>query len=93
MVKAIWNGVTLAQSQDTVMVEGNHYFPADSVDHRFLRPNSATTACPWKGTADYYDVVAEGAANPRAAWTYPNPKPAADAIRDRIAFWNGVTVG
>lgn len=92
MVQAIWNGVTIARSDETVVVEGNHYFARDAVEPANLRPSATTTVCPWKGTASYYDVVADGAVNRDAAWTYRDPKPAAAAIRDRIAFWKGVEV-
>jgi uncharacterized protein (DUF427 family) len=82
----------IAQSEDTVIVEGNHYFPVDSVDPAVLQPSSTTTICPWKGTALYYGLRVGGADNPDAAWYYPEPKPAAEEIRGRIAFWKGVTV-
>jgi len=92
MAKATWNGVTIAQSDDTVVVEGNHYFPADAVNPEYLRASDHTSICPWKGTASYYSVVVDGAQNPNAAWYYPDPKPEAEHVRDRIAFWKGVTV-
>ncbi len=91
MVKAVWNGVTIADSDETVVVEGNHYFPRKSVDAALLSDSATTTSCPWKGT-HYYNIVASGAHNPDAAWYYPEPKPAAAEIRDRIAFWKGVKV-
>jgi uncharacterized protein (DUF427 family) len=90
--KATWNGVTVAESPNTVMVEGNHYFPPDSVDRSLLRPSDRTSICPWKGTASYFDVVVEGKVNSAAAWTYPEPKEKASQIRDHIAFWGGVEV-
>lgn len=93
MVKAVWNGVVIAESDDTVVIEGNHYFPPEAVNQALLRSSSTTSICPWKGTAHYHDVVAGGAENPDAAWYYPDPKPAAAEIRDRIAFWKGVRVG
>jgi uncharacterized protein (DUF427 family) len=93
MVKAVWNGVTIAESGDTIVVEGNHYFPRAAVDAALLRPSDATTICPWKGIAHYYTIAAGGAENVNAAWYYPDPKPAAAEIRDRIAFWKGVAVG
>ena len=93
MVKAVWNGATLAESDDTVIVEGNHYFPRAAVDAALLRPSDTHTICPWKGTASYYSLVVDGAENRNAAWYYPDPKPAAAEIRDRIAFWKGVQVG
>jgi len=92
MVEARWNGVRIAHSDDTVIVEGNHYFPVQNVDAAFLRPSSTTTICPWKGTAHYYSLNVAGADNPDAAWYYPDPKSEAENIRGRIAFWKGVTV-
>jgi uncharacterized protein (DUF427 family) len=92
MPKATWNGVTLAESDRTVIVEGNHYFPADSVRGDFFRPSETHSVCPWKGTASYYDVEVNGQKNPDAAWYYPDPKPAAVQIRDHVAFWKGVRV-
>ena len=92
MPKAIWNGAVIADSDDTVMVEGNHYFPRDAVDPAVLRPSSTTTVCPWKGTASYHSVVVDGKENRDAAWFYPEPKSAAAEIADRIAFWKGVEV-
>jgi uncharacterized protein (DUF427 family) len=91
-MKAEWNGTVIARSDDTVVVEGNHYFPAESVDPAHLAPSSASSVCPWKGTASYHDVVVDGRVNPGAAWYYPEPKDAAAQIKGRIAFWKGVTV-
>ncbi len=93
MIAARWNGVLIAASEDTIVVEGNHYFPVGAVDRSLLRDSVTTTSCPWKGTAHYYTIHAGGADNPNAAWYYPEPKPAAADIRDRIAFWKGVDVG
>ncbi len=93
MVEARWNGAVIASSDDTVVVEGNHYFPRGAVDESALRPSDATSVCPWKGTARYFTVVVGGAENPDAAWSYPDPKPAAAEIKDRVAFWKGVEVG
>ena len=93
MVEARWNETVVAHSDDTVVVEGNHYFPADAVDPIRLRPSDTTSICPWKGTAHYYSLVVDGAVNRDAAWYYPDPKPAAGEIRGRIAFWKGVQVG
>lgn len=93
MVEARWNGTLIASSDDTVVVEGNHYFPADAVDAAVLRPSSTTTLCPWKGIAHYYSLEVDNAENPDAAWYYPDPKAKAENIRDRIAFWKGVKVG
>jgi uncharacterized protein (DUF427 family) len=92
MTKAVWNGATIAESNDTVIVEGNHYFPRDSVDAAYLRDSATTTVCPWKGTAHYHTLSVDGTENTNAAWYYPDPKPAAAEIRDRVAFWKGVEV-
>ena len=92
MVKAIWNGETIAESDDTVVVEGNHYFRLDSVRPGVLTPSSTTSVCPWKGTAEYYSVQAGGDENRDAAWYYAEPKPAAAEIAGRVAFWKGVKV-
>ena len=91
-MKAIWNGAVLAQSDETVVVEGNHYFPADSVDRQYVRDSATTSFCPWKGTASYYTVVVDGQQNADAAWYYPAPKEAAAQIKEHVAFWKGVTV-
>jgi uncharacterized protein (DUF427 family) len=91
-MKAIWNGTVVAESDDTVLVEGNHYFPADSVDTTLLRESATTSVCPWKGTASYWSLEVDGRTNPDAVWFYPEPKKAAEQIRDRVAFWKGVTV-
>jgi uncharacterized protein (DUF427 family) len=93
MVEARWNGAVIARSADTVVVEGNHYFPADSVDAAVLRPSDKTTSCPWKGTAHYHSLEVGGEVNRDAAWFYPDPKSAAAEIKGRIAFWKGVQVG
>ncbi|WP_267386089.1 DUF427 domain-containing protein [Sphingomonas sp. GC_Shp_3] len=92
MPTASWNGAVIAQSDDTVVVEGNHYFPADSVDLAVLEDSATQTICPWKGTASYKTLVVDGARNPDAAWFYPDPKSAAAEIKGRFAFWKGVTV-
>ena len=92
MVDAVWNGRTIASSNDTVVVEGNHYFPASAVDAGVLKPSATTTGCPWKGTAHYHSLVVDGQENRDAAWYYPEPKDAAAQIRGRIAFWKGVEV-
>ena len=89
---ARWNGEEIARSDDTVVVEGNHYFPAHDVNRSALTPSDHTSTCPWKGTAQYHSVNAGGAINKDAAWYYPDPKEAASEIKDRIAFWNGVEV-
>lgn len=91
-MKAKWNSATLAESEETVVVEGNHYFPAGSVNRQYFQPSSTHTTCPWKGEASYYNVVVNGEVNKDAAWFYPDPKPAASEIKDRVAFWRGVQV-
>jgi uncharacterized protein (DUF427 family) len=92
MVEARWNDTLIASSDDTVVVEGNHYFPLVSVDATVLEPSDTISVCPWKGTARHYSLHVDGAENPDAAWYYPDPKPKAEAIRGRVAFWKGVTV-
>lgn len=91
-MKAIWNNEIIAESNDTVIVEGNHYFPADAVKKEFLKPSGTYTTCPWKGLASYYSLQVDGKTNEDAAWFYPHPKEAAKAIKDRVAFWKGVQV-
>lgn len=91
-MRAIWKGQTIVESDDTIVVEGNHYFPIAAVRQNFLRESDTHTTCPWKGVASYYDVVVDGEANRDAAWYYPDPKEAASAIRGRVAFWRGVQV-
>ncbi|HEX3425713.1 MAG TPA: DUF427 domain-containing protein [Acidimicrobiales bacterium] len=91
-MRATWNGATIAESDDTVQVEGNHYFPLSAVDPQFLQESPTHTVCPWKGTASYYHVVVDGQTNRDAAWYYPDPSTAAAAIVDRVAFWRGVKV-
>jgi uncharacterized protein (DUF427 family) len=90
--KATWNGMVIAESDDTVVVEGNHYFPRDSVRADYLRDSDTHSECRWKGTASYHSLEVDGATNPDAAWYYPQPKDAAKEITDRIAFWHGVEV-
>ena len=91
-MKAIWNGAVIAESDDTVVVEGNHYLPFVSVNPEYLKPSDTTTICPWKGTANYYTLSVGGQTNPDAAWYYAQPKDAAKQIRGRLAFWKGVEV-
>lgn len=91
-MKAVWNGAVIAQSDDTKVVEGNHYFPADSVKHEFLEPSQTHTVCGWKGTASYYTLTVDGKRNADAAWYYPDPKDAAKEIAGHVAFWKGVEV-
>lgn len=91
-MQAIWNGAVLADSDDTVVVEGNHYFPASAVDQRYLQHSDHHTTCSWKGVASYYHVVVDGSENQNAAWYYPQPKEAAAQVAGRVAFWKGVRV-
>jgi uncharacterized protein (DUF427 family) len=90
--RAVWRGQVFAESDRTVKVEGNHYFPPDSLNRALLRASSTHTVCPWKGRASYYTVTVDGAENKDAAWYYPKPSPAAAQIRDHVAFWHGVKV-
>lgn len=92
MAKAVWNGVVIAQSTETKVVDGNHYFPPESLVTEHLEESARTSVCGWKGTANYYDVVVDGQRNENAAWVYRAPKSAAEALLDHVAFWNGVTV-
>jgi uncharacterized protein (DUF427 family) len=92
MTRALWNGTVIAQSERCIQVEGNAYFPPEDVHHEFLHPSDTHTECAWKGTASYYDLVVDGRVNKDAAWYYPAPKPAAQHIAGRIAFWRGVTI-
>ena len=92
MAKALWNDTVIAESADTKIVEGNHYFPPDSVKKDFFRDSATTSVCGWKGTARYYTLVVDGKENADAAWYYPEPKAAASEIAGRIAFWKGVKV-
>lgn len=91
-MKAVWNGAVIADSEDTVVVEGNHYFPRDAVDQALLRDSESSSVCNWKGTAAYYDVVVGDKVNADAAWYYPDPLPEARDVAGRVAFWRGVEV-
>ncbi|GIG67361.1 DUF427 domain-containing protein [Phytomonospora endophytica] len=91
-VRATWNGAVLAESGETIVVEGNHYFPPDAVKRELFRETATHTVCPWKGTASYYTVSVDGKDNADAAWYYPETKPEADSIRGYVAFWKGVEV-
>jgi uncharacterized protein (DUF427 family) len=91
-VKAIWKGTVLAESDATVVVEGNHYFPRESIRQEHFRPSATRTTCAWKGQASYYDIVVEGTLNKDAAWYYADPTPEAASIKGRVAFWKGVRV-
>ena len=91
-MKATWNGAVIARSDDTVVVEGNHYFPAASLDRQYVTFSNHRTTCPWKGEAHYYSLLVNGELNPDAAWYYPHPKPDADMVKDRVAFWKGVKI-
>ena len=92
MIRAVWNGTVLAESEQTVELEGNDYFPLDAVHREFLSDSATTTVCPWKGTAHYYTVTVDGQVNPDAAWYYPQPSSRAQQIGDHIAFWKGVRI-
>jgi uncharacterized protein (DUF427 family) len=92
MPRASWQGALIAESDVFESVEGNVYFPPDAVHRDHLADSATTTVCPWKGTAHYYDVVVDGKVNHDAAWYYPDPKPAAQNIKDHVAFWRGVSV-
>jgi uncharacterized protein (DUF427 family) len=91
-MKAIWQNVTLAESNATLVVEGNHYFPPDSINQNYFKDSNSHTTCPWKGLASYYSIVVNGKVNQDAAWYYPDPKPAAGNIKNYVAFWKGVEV-
>ncbi|UUX97407.1 DUF427 domain-containing protein [Aquabacterium sp. J223] len=91
-MKAIWKGAVIAESDDTVLVEGNHYFPAAAVKQEFLLPSNTKTTCSWKGTAQYHNLFVDGDVNPDAVWYYAEPKEAAAEIKGRMAFWKGVRV-
>jgi len=91
-MKAIWNDTIIAESDDTVVIESNHYFPAESIKKEYFKPSDTQTSCPWKGTASYYSLDVNGKKNEDAAWYYPEPKEAAKEIKERVAFWKGVTV-
>ena len=91
-MRAIWNGTVIAESDDTIVVEGNHYFPIDCVIPEAITSSPTQTTCPWKGQASYYSIEAGGQLNKDAAWYYPQPKAAASHIAGRVAFWRGVTI-
>ncbi len=91
-MKAIWNGVVIAESDDTVLVEGNHYFPASALRREYVTFSNHHTTCPWKGEASYYSLLVNGELNPDAVWYYPEPSEAAKEIKGRVAFWKGVKV-
>ena len=92
-MKATWNGATIAESNDTVIVEGNHYFPADSLNRDLITFSNHRSGCPWKGQAHYHSLMVDGKLNENAVWYYPEPKEAAANIKGRMAFWKGVVVG
>lgn len=91
-MKATWNDKVIAQSDDTVVVEGNHYFPESALDRRYVSFSNHKTTCAWKGQASYYSLLVDGELNPDAVWYYPDPKPEAEMVRGRVAFWKGVAV-
>ena len=92
MIRAVWNGAVLAEAPETVVLEGNHYFPVASLHREFFSDSATTTVCPWKGTAHYYSLNVDGQINTDAAWYYPDPSAKAAAIKDHVAFWRGVKV-
>lgn len=91
-MQAVWKDKVIARSDDTIIVEGNHYFPAEGIDREYVRESGTHSSCPWKGEASYYDVVVDGETNRDAAWYYPQPKDAAANIAGHVAFWKGVRV-
>jgi uncharacterized protein (DUF427 family) len=91
-MKAIWNNTIIAESEKTIQIEGNHYFPADTIKKEYFKPSDTHTTCPWKGVASYYSIEVNGETNKDAAWYYPEAKPAAREIQDHVAFWKGVKV-
>ncbi|WP_341200516.1 DUF427 domain-containing protein [Croceibacter atlanticus] len=91
-MKAIWNNTLIAESNSTIIIENNHYFPPSSVNSAFLKPSETTTVCPWKGEASYYTIKVNEDINKNAAWYYPNPKEKASDIKDYVAFWKGVSI-
>lgn len=91
-MKASWNGHVIAESDDTVVVEGNHYFPAESLNREYVLESNHRSTCPWKGEARYYSLLVDGDLNPDAVWYYPNPRDGAEMVSDRVAFWKGVQV-
>jgi uncharacterized protein (DUF427 family) len=92
MPKAVWNDAVLAESEDTIVIEGNHYFPRESINRAYFKESQHHTTCSWKGVASYYDIYVGGKTNANAAWYYPQPKDAASEIQDYVAFWKGVQV-
>ena len=92
MMKAVWNGKVIAESNETIMVEGNHYFPIDAVKKEYLKESTSQTVCPWKGVASYHNLDIDGKSNKDAAWYYKDPSDLAKAVKDRIAFWKGVEI-
>lgn len=91
-MKAVWNNEVIAESSDTIVIEGNHYFPPEAVKEEFIKTSDKQSVCPWKGNASYYSIEVNGKTNADAAWYYPEPKEAAKEIKGYVAFWNGVTV-
>ncbi|MFA6245415.1 MAG: DUF427 domain-containing protein [Mucilaginibacter sp.] len=91
-MKALWNDKVIAESNETIVIENNHYFPRESVKSEYLKGSDKNTICPWKGVASYYTLEVDGKQNPDAAWYYAEPKPAAANIKDHLAFWQGVII-
>lgn len=91
-MKAIWNNRVIAETEETVIIENNHYFPPAAINEKYFTKSLTHTTCPWKGEASYYSIEVDGKINKDAAWYYPDPKPAADAIKNHVAFWKGVEI-
>jgi uncharacterized protein (DUF427 family) len=91
-MKAIWKDIVIAESNDTKIIEGNHYFPPESIKKEFIKKSSTHSICPWKGKASYYDIIVSGEENKDAAWYYPEPKEEAKEIKNHVAFWKGVVI-
>lgn len=91
-MKAIWNGTVIAESDDTLVIENNHYFPPESINEAYFKPSQTHSTCPWKGVASYYDLSVDGQTNKDAAWYYPETSELAKGIKGRIAFWKGVKI-
>ncbi|WP_026450258.1 DUF427 domain-containing protein [Aequorivita capsosiphonis] len=91
-MKALWNNKMIAETKETVIIENNHYFPPEAINEKYFKRSATHTSCPWKGEASYYTIEVDGKTNKDAAWYYPDPKPAADAIKNHVAFWKGVII-
>lgn len=91
-MKALWNNKVIAETKETVLIENNHYFPPEAINEKYFKKSATHTSCSWKGVASYYKIEVDGKINEDAAWYYPNPKSAADALKDHVAFWKGVEI-